>query len=52
VHEVQSLSGQPQVWEGMIYGPAHGDMAFAVPPFDEFMLRAMPTWNRMLESTR
>jgi hypothetical protein len=27
----------------MIYGPAHGDMAFAVPLFDEFMLRAMPS---------
>jgi hypothetical protein len=27
----------------MIYGPAHGDMAFAVPLFDGFMLRAMPS---------
>ena len=23
----------------MTYGPARGDMAFAVPQFDEFMLR-------------
>ena len=27
--------------KGMIYSPAHGDMAFTVPLFDEFMLRAM-----------
>lgn len=28
--------------KGMIYSPAHGDMAFTVPLFDEFMKRAMP----------
>jgi AAA ATPase domain len=28
--------------KGMIYSPAHGDMAFTVPLFDEFMLRTMP----------
>jgi hypothetical protein len=28
--------------KSMIYSPAHGDMAFTVPLFDEFMLRAMP----------
>lgn len=28
--------------KGMIYSPAHGDMAFTVPLFDEFMIRAMP----------
>ncbi|HRH95962.1 MAG TPA: ATP-binding protein [Prosthecobacter sp.] len=28
--------------KGMIFSPAHGDMAFTVPLFDEFMLRAMP----------
>jgi hypothetical protein len=27
----------------MIYSPAHGDMAFTVPLFDQFMLRAIPT---------
>jgi hypothetical protein len=27
---------------GMIYSPAYGDMAFTVPLFDRFMLRAMP----------
>lgn len=31
--------------KGMIYSPAHGDMAFTVPLFDEFMLRAMPNFE-------
>ena len=29
----------------MIYSPAHGDMAFTVPLFDEFMRRVMPKWK-------
>lgn len=29
--------------KGMVYSPAHGDMAFTVPLFDEFMRRVMPT---------
>lgn len=28
--------------KGMIYSPAHGDTAFTVPMFDEFLRRAMP----------
>jgi AAA ATPase domain len=28
--------------KGMIYSPAHGDTAFTVPMFDEFLLRSMP----------
>lgn len=28
--------------KGMIYSPTHGDMAFTVPLFDEFMRRAVP----------
>lgn len=32
--------------KGMIYSPAHGDMAFTVPLFDEFMMRAMPEIGR------
>ncbi len=28
--------------KGMIFSPAHGAMAFTVPLFDEFMMRAMP----------
>jgi hypothetical protein len=31
--------------KGMIYSPAHGDMAFTVPLFGEFMIRAMPELN-------
>ena len=31
--------------KGMIYSPAHGDMAFTVPLFDEFMMRAIPVFN-------
>jgi hypothetical protein len=26
--------------------PAHGDMAFTVPLFDEFMIPAIPTFKR------
>ena len=32
--------------KGMIYSPAHGDMAFTVPLFDEFMIRAIPEFKR------
>ncbi|HET8985373.1 MAG TPA: hypothetical protein VFN03_06420, partial [Trueperaceae bacterium] len=28
--------------KGMIYSPSHGDLAFTVPLFDQFMKRAMP----------
>lgn len=31
--------------KGMIYSPAHGDMAFTVPLFDEFMIRAIPEFS-------
>lgn len=31
--------------KGMIYSPAHGEVAFTVPLFDEFMVRAMPQFN-------
>jgi hypothetical protein len=31
--------------KGMIYSPAHGDTAFTVPLFDEFMRRTMPNWK-------
>lgn len=30
--------------KGMIWSPAHGDTAFTVPLFDEFMRREMPEW--------
>lgn len=32
--------------KGMIYSPAHGEMAFTVPLFDEFMRRAIPEFSR------
>ncbi len=32
--------------KGMIYSPAHGEMAFTVPLFDEFMIRAIPKFKR------
>jgi hypothetical protein len=31
--------------KGMIYSPAHGDMAFTVPLFSEFMIRAIPKFE-------
>ncbi len=31
--------------KGMIFSPAHGDIAFTVPLFDEFMVRAIPTFK-------
>jgi hypothetical protein len=34
------------IQKGMIYSPAHGDMAFTVPLFDAFMLRAIPNMEK------
>ena len=31
--------------KGMIYSPSYGDIAFSVPLFDEFMIRAIPILN-------
>ncbi len=31
--------------KGMIYSPSHGDTAFTVPLFDEYMKRAMPNFT-------
>jgi AAA ATPase domain len=31
--------------KGMVYSPAHGDTAFTVPLFDEFMHRTIPDWK-------
>lgn len=33
---------QALIRKGMIYSPAHGDTAFTVPMFDEFLKRSMP----------
>lgn len=32
--------------KGMVYSPSHGEMAFTVPLFDEFLRRAMPVFSR------
>ena len=31
--------------KGMIWSPSHGDTAFTVPVFDQYMFRAMPDWR-------
>ena len=31
--------------KGMIFSPSHGDTAFTVPMFDDFMKRSMPQWS-------
>ena len=31
--------------KGMVYSPSHGEMAFTVPLFDEFMRRAIPVFQ-------
>ena len=39
---------QGLIAKGMIWSPAHGDTAFTVPLFDEYMKRIMPggDWKR------
>ena len=32
--------------KGMIYSPAHGDLDFTVPLFDDFLLRSIPGFKR------
>jgi len=34
--------------KGMVYSPSHGDMAFSVPLFNEFMRRAIPDFSSCL----
>jgi hypothetical protein len=36
---------QALITKGMIYSPAHGDTAFTVPMFDEFLRRTVPDWR-------
>ncbi len=31
--------------KGMVWSPAHGETAFTVPMFDQYMKRAMPSWK-------
>lgn len=37
--------------KGMIYSPAHGDMDFTVPLFDQFMLRTVPEFESRAHSS-
>ena len=30
--------------KGMVYSPGHGDNAFTVPLFDQYLRRVMPAW--------
>jgi AAA ATPase domain len=41
VRQVAPLRGT-LIGKGMIYSPAHGDTAFTVPMFDEFLIRSIP----------
>jgi hypothetical protein len=34
------------IQKGMVYSPAHGDTAFTVPLFDEFLRRDLPSRSR------
>lgn len=36
--------------KGMIYSPSHGDTAFTVPMFDEFLKRTIPEWPNELDA--
>lgn len=31
--------------KGMLYSPAHGDTAFTVPLFDDYLKRTIPDWR-------
>jgi hypothetical protein len=44
--DVQSLAPTrgALIRKGMIWSPSHGDTAFTVPLFDQFMKRIMPAW--------
>lgn len=35
--------------KGMIFSPAHGDLAFTVPLFRDFMIRTIPSFQRKME---
>jgi hypothetical protein len=35
--------------KGMVYSPSYGDIAFTVPLFDEFMVRAMPEFQAQIK---
>jgi hypothetical protein len=41
----QMLLGLRGVGKTVLLSPQHGDTAFTVPMFDEFMRRSMPDWT-------
>jgi hypothetical protein len=41
-----SLVRSNLIKKGMVYSPSYGEIAFTVPLFDEFMRRAIPTFDR------
>jgi Mn-dependent DtxR family transcriptional regulator len=47
--KVKSTSVAPTrnklIKKGMIYSPSHGDTAFTVPLFDQYMKRSMKNWD-------
>ncbi|MBI2410277.1 MAG: AAA family ATPase [Candidatus Kerfeldbacteria bacterium] len=38
------------IHKGMIYSPSHGDTAFTVPLFEEYMKRVMPKWKSKIKN--
>ena len=44
VEQVAPLRAQ-LISKGMIYSPAHGDIAFTVPLFEEFLIREIPAFS-------
>ncbi|MDR3477889.1 MAG: hypothetical protein P4M14_07645 [Gammaproteobacteria bacterium] len=44
VEQVAPLRAQ-LINKGMIYSPAHGDIAFTVPLFEEFLIREIPVFS-------
>ena len=44
VEQVAPLRAQ-LINKGMIYSPAHGDIAFTVPLFEEFLMREIPVFS-------
>jgi hypothetical protein len=38
--------------KGMVYSPSHGDMAFTVPLFDDYMRRTMPEFQRKAKKSQ
>jgi len=46
VEQVAPLRAQ-LINKGMLYSPAHGDIAFTVPLFEEFLIREIPNFSKM-----